>query len=134
MFWKEFGRTVTSTAVVIVFAATIIAVSISSAFAGFGGTQTAATLTIGPSAPAGAQVTDAKWQAYEKIALLLTIGFTVGISSLAAGLAVGKVGAAAMGAAAEQPEIIGRALVFVAVAEGIAVFGLIIGIMLLLRL
>jgi len=134
MFWRDFGRTVTHTSVVIIFAATIIAVSVSSAFAGHGQPESAATLTIGPSAPAGALVADPKWQAYENIALLLTIGFTVGMSSLAAGLAVGKVGAAAMGAAAEQPEIIGRALVFVAVAEGIAVFGLIIGIMLLLRL
>ena len=73
MFWKEFGRTVTNTAVVIVFAATIIAVSISSAFAGLGGTETAATLTTVPVAPVVAQVTDPKWQAYEKIALLLTI-------------------------------------------------------------
>ena len=53
------------------------------------------------------------------------------VSCLAAGFAVGTVGAAAMGACAERPELIGRALIFVGLAEGIAIYGLIIAVMLL---
>jgi len=64
-------------------------------------------------------------------ALFYSIAITMGISCISAGYAVGKVGAAALGAAAEKPELLGRALIFVGLAEGIAIYGLIIGIMLI---
>lgn len=57
-----------------------------------------------------------------------------GLSAVAAGIAVGSVGAAAIGAVAEKPELFGRTLVFVGLAEGIAIYGLIISIMILNRL
>jgi len=60
------------------------------------------------------------------------IAIVVGVSCLAAGYAVGRVGSAAIGAVSERPEMFGRALVFVGLAEGIAIYGLIIGIMLML--
>ena len=55
----------------------------------------------------------------------------IGLACVAAAYAVGKVGAAAMGAAAERPELATRGLIFVGLAEGIAIYGLIIAIMLL---
>jgi V/A-type H+/Na+-transporting ATPase subunit K len=55
----------------------------------------------------------------------------VSVGSLAGGGAVGYVGAAAMGAMGEKPELFVRALVFVGMAEGIAIYGLIIAIMIL---
>jgi len=55
----------------------------------------------------------------------------VGLSCLAAGYAVARVGSAALGAASERPELLGRSLILVGLAEGIAIYGLIIGIMLL---
>ena len=57
--------------------------------------------------------------------------FAVGASSLAAGIAVAMVGSAAMGALSERPEMAGRALIFLGLAEGIAIYGLIIAIMIL---
>jgi len=66
--------------------------------------------------------------------LAYSIAITVGASCVAAAYAVGKVGAAALAAAAERPELMGRALVFVGLAEGIAIYGLIIGVMLVNRL
>jgi V/A-type H+-transporting ATPase subunit K len=57
-----------------------------------------------------------------------------GMSSLGAAYAVAVVGAAAVAAVTEKPETAGRALVFVGLAEGIAIYGLIIGIMILGRL
>ncbi len=55
-------------------------------------------------------------------------------STIGAGIAVGLVGAAAMGAISERPEVAGRALIFLGLAEGIAIYGLIIAIMILGKL
>jgi V/A-type H+-transporting ATPase subunit K len=64
----------------------------------------------------------------------MAAALATGLSALAAGIAVGGVGAAAIGAIAEKPELFGRTLVFVGLAEGIAIYGLIISIMILNRL
>ncbi len=61
----------------------------------------------------------------------LAAAISTGLSALAAGIAVAYVGAAAVGAVAEKPEMAGRALIFVGLAEGIAIYGLIIAIMIL---
>lgn len=61
----------------------------------------------------------------------LAAAIAVGVGSLGAGAAVGYVGASAMGAIGEKPELAGRALIFVGLAEGIAIYGLIIAIMIL---
>lgn len=61
----------------------------------------------------------------------LAAAIAVGIGSIGAGLAVSTVGSAAMGAMAERPEMAARALIFVGLAEGIAIYGLIIAIMIL---
>ncbi|MFH1007638.1 MAG: ATP synthase subunit C [Candidatus Latescibacterota bacterium] len=55
----------------------------------------------------------------------------VGMSTIGAGIAVSIVGSAAMGAVAERPELMGRSIIYVGLAEGIAIYGLIIGIMIL---
>ncbi|MEN8254878.1 MAG: ATP synthase subunit C [Verrucomicrobiota bacterium] len=54
-----------------------------------------------------------------------------GLGALGAGIAISHVGAAAMGAVAEKPQIAGQALIFVALAEGIVVFGFITALMIL---
>ena len=61
----------------------------------------------------------------------LAAAVAVGLGAIGGGLAVGYVGAAAMGAIAEKPELAVRALLFVGLAEGIAIYGLIISIMIL---
>lgn len=53
----------------------------------------------------------------------------VGISGIGGGLAVGSGSAAAIGALTEDPTSFGKALIFVALGEGIALYGLIIAIM-----
>ena len=55
----------------------------------------------------------------------------MGMACMSAAYAVGKVGAAALGAAAEKPELLGKAIVFVGLGEGIAIFGLIISLMII---
>ncbi|MFA5338065.1 MAG: ATP synthase subunit C [Candidatus Omnitrophota bacterium] len=61
----------------------------------------------------------------------LAAAIATGLSAVAAGIAVAYVGAAAVGAMSEKPEIAGRALIYVGLAEGIAIYGLIIAIMIL---
>ncbi|MBN1464750.1 ATPase [candidate division KSB1 bacterium] len=80
----------------------------------------------------GTQITQiSKEQAdVSKIALIAAaIAFAAG--ALAAGFAISHVGAAAMGAVAEKPEIGGQALIFIALAEGLVVFGFITALMIL---
>ena len=61
----------------------------------------------------------------------LAAGIAVGLASLGAGHAVGQTGAAAIGVIAERPEAFGRVLIFVGLAEGIAIYGLVIAFMVL---
>ena len=64
---------------------------------------------------------------------LIGAALSAGLSSLAAGYAVAAVGSAAIGALAEKPELFGRLLVLVGLAEGIAIYGLIVAILILNR-
>jgi V/A-type H+-transporting ATPase subunit K len=64
----------------------------------------------------------------------LAAALVAGLAAIGAAIAVAFVGSAAMGAVAEKPETAGRALIFVGLAEGIAIYGLIIAIMILGRL
>jgi V/A-type H+/Na+-transporting ATPase subunit K len=55
------------------------------------------------------------------------------LSALAGGYAVAQVGTAAAGALAEKPELFGRVLILVGLAEGIAIYGLIVAVLILNR-
>lgn len=61
----------------------------------------------------------------------LGAALSTGLACIGAGIAVGIAGAAAIGGITEKPEILGRALIFVGLAEGIAIYGLIISFMIL---
>jgi V/A-type H+-transporting ATPase subunit K len=65
---------------------------------------------------------------------LLAAALATGMSSLGAGYAVAKLGTAAVGALAEKPDLFGRLLIFVGLAEGIAIYGVIVSILILNRL
>jgi len=78
------------------------------------------------AAPAGAS-------AGTGIGLLAVALATLG-STLASGWALARVGSAALGAVTEKPELFGRSLVYVGLAEGIAIYGVIISIMMLGKL
>jgi V/A-type H+/Na+-transporting ATPase subunit K len=58
-------------------------------------------------------------------------GIAVGLAALGAGVAVGQIGAATMAAMSENPELSGKALPFVGLAEGIALWGFIVALMIL---
>lgn len=78
---------------------------------------------------AGLNATAAGADPYVTIAAAISTG----LACLGAGIAVANTGAAAIGAIAEKPETFGRALIFVGMAEGIAIYGLIISFLVLNR-
>jgi V/A-type H+/Na+-transporting ATPase subunit K len=55
----------------------------------------------------------------------------VGISCIAGGLAVGRIGSAAMGAMSENPELSGKAIPYVGLAEGICLWGFLVALLIL---
>lgn len=57
-----------------------------------------------------------------------------GMATIGAGYAVGAAGSAALGAVSEDEKILGKTLIFVGLAEGIAIYGLIVSIMILGRI
>ena len=62
---------------------------------------------------------------------LLGAAIAIAGSAIGAGIAVAYTGAAALAAISEKPELFGRALVIVGLAEGIAIYGLVIAIVLI---
>lgn len=61
----------------------------------------------------------------------LAAAVAVGVACIAGGMAVGKIGAAAMGAMSENAELSGKALPFVGLAEGICLWGFLVGLLII---
>jgi V/A-type H+-transporting ATPase subunit K len=60
----------------------------------------------------------------EKGLFLIGAGIAAGLASCGAGIGLGTASAAAIGAIAEKPEMLGRTLLFVVLIEAIAIYGL----------
>ncbi|MDR0568120.1 MAG: ATP synthase subunit C [Spirochaetaceae bacterium] len=61
----------------------------------------------------------------------IAAAIAVGIGCIGGGMAVGRIGAAAMGAMSENPELSGKAMPFVGLAEGICLWGFLVGLLIL---
>ncbi len=62
---------------------------------------------------------------------LIGAGIPTALATFGAALAVGPVGAASLAVIAEKPEMFGRTLIYMGLAEGIAIYGLVVTILLL---
>jgi V/A-type H+/Na+-transporting ATPase subunit K len=99
----------------------------------------AAVLAIGVTflllqiVPAAAQGAAAATNAGVAPWAMIAAAVAAGLAALAAGYAVASVGSAAVGALAEKPELLGRVLILVGLAEGIAIYGLIVAVLILNR-
>jgi V/A-type H+-transporting ATPase subunit K len=91
-------------------------------------TARSAGAATGPATTAAAAASSAP---AASSAALLGAAIAVAASTIGAGIAVAYAGAAALAAMSERPELFGRAMVIVGLAEGIAIYGLIIGIILI---
>ena len=61
----------------------------------------------------------------------LGAAIAVAASAIGAGIAVAYTGSAALATMSEQPELFGRAMVVVGLAEGVAIYGLIVAVLIL---
>lgn len=86
-----------------------------------------ATLLLGVVEPASAQTSEG---GTDPTAALYGAAIAMAASAIGAAIAVAYTGAAALAAISEKPELFGRAMVIVGLAEGIAIYGLIVGIIL----
>ena len=62
---------------------------------------------------------------------LIGIGIPTGLATIGAGIAVGPVGASSLAVISEKPEMFGRTLIYLGLAEGIAIYGLVVTILML---
>jgi V/A-type H+-transporting ATPase subunit K len=62
----------------------------------------------------------------------IAAALAVGIACIGGGIAVGHIGAAAMGAMSENAELSGKAMPFVGLAEGICLWGFLVGLLILI--
>ena len=62
----------------------------------------------------------------------IAAALAVGFACIAGGMAVGKIGAAAMGAMSENAELSGKALPFVGLAEGICLWGFLVALLIII--
>jgi V/A-type H+-transporting ATPase subunit K len=84
------------------------------------------------SHPGSAPVDQAS--AFKIVGFATAAALAIGLSVLGAGYAVGRIGSAALGLAAEKPELLTRSILFVALAEGLAVLGFAIAMMLVQKI
>ncbi|MFG2302559.1 ATP synthase subunit C [Actinacidiphila glaucinigra] len=85
-------------------------------------------LTDTPAAASGMQTAAAS---SGNSAALIGAAVAVAGASIGAAIAVAYTGAAALAALSERPELFGRAIVVVGLAEGIAIYGLVVAILLI---
>ncbi len=62
----------------------------------------------------------------------IAAAIAVGLACIAGGIAVGQIGAAAMGAMSENPDLSGKALPYAGLAEGICLWGFLVALFILL--
>ena len=110
------SRLVLALTVVVGLAATLMLIAVGTAKAGE---------AVAPLAAVNPQIVG--WS-------LVAAALSTALAAIGAGYAVARVGSAAVGAIAEKPELFGRALVLVGLAEGIAIYGLIVSILILNRI
>jgi V/A-type H+-transporting ATPase subunit K len=62
----------------------------------------------------------------------LAAALAVGMSCIAGGMAVGRIGTAAMGAMSENADLSGKALPYAGLAEGICLWGFLVALLILI--
>jgi V/A-type H+-transporting ATPase subunit K len=109
------------------FLAGAVAIALSAPVVLLAGPLSAAVGLAGQEAAPAAAAAAGAGNAY------LAAAIAVGASSLGAAGAVAYTGAAALAAMSEKPELFGRSIVIVGLAEGIAIYGLIVAVLILGR-
>lgn len=85
----------------------------------------------------GTSTTNEEVKSYEdngKSVGMIAAALAIGLASIGSGIAVAVVASSAVGAISENPGLLGKAVIFAGLAEGIAIYGLIIAIMILSKI
>lgn len=90
------------------------------------------TFVLFTTSPASAQQATTAATPLGQIAAVAA-ALSTGLACIGAGIAVGNVGSAALGLIGEKPDMMGRTLIYVALAEGIAIYGMLISILIMFR-
>ncbi|MBS1324440.1 MAG: ATPase [Oscillospiraceae bacterium] len=95
-----------------------------------------AVLALGIILPVGGFVNDEAVETVNDVIGNAGLGYlaaalSVGLGSIGCGIAVGSAAPAAIGAVAEEPKSFSKALIFVALGEGVALYGFLISFMIL---
>lgn len=90
-----------------------------------------ADTTEAPAQPAAEQTEEAPADGLALGLGLLAAGLVTGLAGIGGGIAVAAGAPAAIGATSEDPKMFGRALIFVALGESIALYGVVISILIL---
>ena len=90
--------------------------------------ETLVTPPPAPDAPVQAENAKADTGSIKFIAAAIAVG----LACIAGGMAVGKIGSAAMGAMSENAELSGKALPFVGLAEGICLWGFLVALLIII--
>ena len=113
---------------IIALAAALLCFTVAGLFAQESETP-ATTQTV---AEAQASTVEAKADSNSSAIKYVAAAFAVALACIAGGMAVGKIGAAAMGAMSENAELSGKALPFVGLAAGICLWGFLVALLIII--
>lgn len=116
------GKTVKNTLLLQILAFFLVGL----VFVGAGMNSALAATDAGDAVQAASGMTDTGWA-------MLAAALAVGLSGIGGGIAVASSASAALGAISENEKTFGKALIFVGLAEGVALYGLIIAFMIILK-
>lgn len=94
----------------------------------------AAISLLAPTAFAAEAAAEAARDASNNGLGFIGMALATGLACVGAGIAVGSVGSAALGLVGEQPGAIGTTLIYVGLAEGVAIYGIVISMLIFSRL
>lgn len=61
------------------------------------------------------------------------MALSIGLSCIGAGYSVAAIGSSALGAISENPKLLGKTLIYIGLGEGIAIYGIIISILIMVK-
>ena len=85
-------------------------------------------LAAGEAEAAGAAASSSSGMGY------LAMALSTGLACIGGGIAVASAASSAIGAISENDKVFGKALIFVALAEGVAIYGVLVSLLIMTRL
>ena len=115
---------------ILVIVAALLSLCVTGLFATVGNSDSQNVEAVAPAGNAESAEADSKTDS--NAVKYIAAALAVGLACIAGGLAVGKIGSAAMGAMSENAELSGKALPFVGLAEGICLWGFLVALLIII--